>query len=337
MKNKKLILIIGGIAIIATVAIAVIFLTKGDSLIEEPKKTPDFLLETSIGENDFQVTDTRDLDNLDSSASIYFTEDITNVSTVEKLIDTMGFNFERNKSTVETHFSWGDENSDAYFNYFPETNILKINVRTSIKAVINLTRDNAEEVVNRYLNSLGLNYEYEMIKMETTTDTNTVYMSRMLDGYPVETSNRYGATDYLMFSDHGELMYAELLFAKFTNEFNYDVPLIDTEDLLTVINDAGYPKEIRVDDVDFINTTVPTTTYIEGEYSDSVSTVLETVKDCNPTDISLIYYYPQEVGVYVLPTYKINCISAVTYKDSEYSVPSVVYTNAVSPEYISAE
>ena len=76
---------------------------------------------------------------------------------------------------------------------------------------------------------------------------------------------------------------------------------------------------------------------MEGEYSDATSTVIESVQDCNPTDISLVYYYPEATGVYILPAYKLTCLSTAIYEGTEYSVPAIVYTNAVSPEYISAE
>ena len=340
MNKKKWMLIVGGI--VAIIIITIIIITLKTSIEEKGEIVkPDFLLETSIQQkDDLTISKMEDIPELSPASPIYYAEDITNVAAVEELIDNLGFSYKRNKAIVDNHFSWGDENSTAYFNYFTETNTLSINIRESIKAVTPLTRDNAEEIINRYLNGIGLDYEYKMIKIENEEDYTHIYLSRILGEYPIETDNQYGATDYLMFSDRGELVYAELLFAKFTNKLNYNIPLIGTADLLSLINEPEYPKEIRVDDVGFLDDTVLKPMgilQIEGEYSDSTSTVIESVQNCNPTDISLVYYYPEAVGVYVLPTYKLTCISTVNHEEIEYSVPSVVYTNAVSPEYISAE
>jgi hypothetical protein len=340
MNKKKWILVVGGVITVITITIVILALKTSIQEENEIVK-PDFLLEPSIEQGeDLTILEMGDIPRLSSSSAIYYAEDITNVSAVENLIDNLGFSYKRNKAIVDNHFSWGDEDSTAYFNYFTETNILSLNIKKSIKAVLPLTRDNAEEIVNRYLNGIGLDHEYKMIKIENEEDCTHIYLSRILGGYPVETNNQYGATDYLMFSDRGELIYAELLFAKFTNQFNYNIPLIDTKDLLSLINEPEYPKEIRVDDVDFLDDTVlkPVGAYqMEGEYSDATSTVIESVQDCNPTDISLVYYYPEATGVYILPTYKLTCLSTAIYEGTEYSVPAIVYTNAVSPEYISAE
>jgi len=340
MKNKKLILILVGIIVIGLIVLMVIILKDNDTEGGEIK-TPDFLLETSIQQkDDLIISKMEDIPRLSPSSSIYYVEDITNVSAVEKFINNLGFDYKRNKAVVENHFSWGDEDSTAYFNYFTETNVLSINIRQSVKAVIPLTRDNAEEIVNRYLNGAGLDYEYKMLKIESLENSTNVYLSRMLGEYSIEMNNQYGATDSLIFSERGELIYAELLFAKFTNKMDYKIPLIDTRDLLTVINDAKYPKEIRVDDVNFLDEEVvelKEPSQIEGEYGDTASMVIGTVQDCNPTEISLIYYYSGTRGGYILPTYKLTCISKATYEGIEYFIPSVVYTNAISPEYISAE
>jgi len=337
MKNKRLILTIGVVIAVALIATMVILLVK-NTTPEEQGKDPDFLINSSIQESNLEISEFETEEQLDNSLPLYYIEDITNVSVVEEFIDTLGFEYERNKAVVENHFTWGDEDTEAFFNYSTEDNILDIMIREDIRSVVKLTRDNAETVVNSYLNSLGLEYEYKLNKMVPSGEDTILYLSRMLEGYPIETPNTYGATDHLMFSERGNLVYAQLLFAKFTNKLNYNVPLIDVDDLMKVINEEEYPKEIRVDDVDFIEGSENVeTSYIEGEFSSEVVDIIDTVSDCNPMDISIVYYYPRQTGIYLLPAYKLNCVSTATYEETEYSISSIVYTNAVSPEYISSE
>lgn len=327
--------------IIATAIVVTVLLLVNKEKVQdkEETKTPDFLLDTTLqNSEDLEISEMKKTPDISSSAPLYYVEDTTNVSQVEGLIDNLGYSYERNKAIVENHFTWGDENSDAFFSYSTENNILDVNIRTEIKSVTKLNRDNAEKIMNSYLNSLGLDYEYHLVKIVSTSESYTIYLSRMLGDYPIETENQYGYTDYLLFSSDGKLEYAQLLFAKFTNRLNYNVPLIDIEDLLAVINESEYPKQIRVDDLDFIQSTeTEETTYMEGPYDNTTETVIDTVKDCTPTDISLVYFYPKQTGIYILPTYKLSCISTAIYENSEYSVSSIVYTNAVSPEYVSSK
>lgn len=328
-----------GIIATAIVVIVLLLVNKEKVQDKEETKTPDFLLDTTLqNSGDLEISEMKKTPDISSSAPLYYVEDTTNVSQVEGLIDNLGYSYERNKAIVENHFTWGDENSDAFFSYSTENNILDVNIRTEIKSVTKLNRDNTEEIMNSYLNSLGLDYEYHLVKIVSTSESYTIYLSRMFGDYPIETGNQYGYTDYLLFSSDGKLEYAQLLFAKFTNRLNYNVPLIDVEDLLAVINESEYPKQIRVDDLDFIQSTeTEETTYMEGPYDNTTETVIDTVKDCTPTDISLVYFYPKQTGIYILPTYKLSCISTAIYENSEYSVSSIVYTNAVSPEYVSSK
>jgi hypothetical protein len=339
MKNKKLILIIIGIIAIAIITVVALLLKKDTTSQEGEIKVPDSLLDSTLEQSDdLQISEMEKTPDLSASAPLYYAEEITNVSQVEEFIDNLGYSYERNKAVTDNYYTWGDENSDAIFGYSTGDNILDVNIRTEIKALTQLNKDNAESVVTSYLNSLGLDYDYHLSKMVASEEYYTIYLNRMLGDYPIETGNQYGYTDYLLFSSDGQLKYAQLLFVKFTNKLNYNVPLIDTDDLLSVINEAEYPKQIRVDDLDFIQSSeAEETTYMEGPYDDTTETVIATVNDCTPTDISLVYYYPKQTGIYILPTYKLSCISTATYEDSEYSVSSIVYTNAVSPEYISSE
>ncbi len=339
MKNKRLIYIIIGIVATIIVVLTLLLVNKERTKDKEETKTPDFLLDTTLQKSeDLEISEMKKTPDISESAPLYYIEDTTNVSQVEEFIDNLGYNYERNKAVVENHFTWGDESSDAFFSYSTENNILDISIRAEVKSVTKLNRDNAENIMNSYLNSLGLDYEYHLAKIASTSESYTIYLNRMLGDYPIETSNQYGYTDYLLFSSDGKLEYAQLLFAKFTNKLNYNVPLINTEDLLDVINESEYPKQIRVDDLDFIQSAeTEGNTYMEGPFDDTTETVIATVKDCAPTDISLVYFYPKQTGIYILPTYKLSCISTATYENSEYSVSSIVYTNAVSPEYVSSE
>lgn len=337
MEKRQKILIIAGVAIvvIAIGIILVIVLTKHNE--EETKgETPDFLVETPVNtDSELSVSENSDLKEDTTSASMYYAEQLTNISAVESFISKLGFNLDNNDTGTGDHFSWGSSEKGVIFNYSTADNVLEFNITKTSSKTSSIDINDIESDINKYLKNLGLSYDYSVIKLSNSNGETTVYLSRMIGDYPLETMDIYGATDTLTFSEDGDLIYGKLLFAKLTNKQNYILPLITLDDLWTNINDEEYPKEMRIDELSFLDSTAESTGYEEGEYQDSYDTVSSTIKDCSPDSVSLVYMYPGYVDSYVLPTYKLVCISSATYNNTEYSVSTTVYTNAVSPDYIS--
>ena len=114
-------------------------------------------------------------------------------------------------------------------------------------------------------------------------------------------------------------------------EQEYKLPVIDVNYLSSVINEDVYPKEI-ISDLSGIYETLDLP-YLSDEWVN----IENSLNNCEVVGGEIIYLYSDASQNYLLPVYKLESFCEVTYEDSEYSVPATVYTNAVSPEYISAE
>ena len=322
MKKMTLIIIVGvGIVLIL---VGVFFLLKNTT--EKKAQYPEETIEIeSIGTSDEEII--LDDEKIFSSGDYqYYNVEATNVS-VPTFISKLNIKLIREETGVENVKRWVKDTS--YVSYDLTSNYLQFEFSTPIPSTSDLT--SSKGVSDWIYENLKLELACKIDNVFQSGSFQYVYANILLEDTTVDFKGRDDKFSlFFILNSRGDIKSGGLLLLDIAKE-KYMLPLIDYNYLQSVINEEIYPKEI-FSDFGSISDTLELS-YISNDWEK----IEESLDNCNVTEGKVIYYYSDNEQRYLLPVYKLQSFCEVTYQEEIYIVPSTIYTNAVSPEYISAE
>lgn len=247
-------------------------------------------------------------------------EDVRNIAN--------GLGLKQGISEEASFYNWGSGNKKINYNVITNTLfILGDNILT-LDSLNDVNASTFSDLVKKYFN---YEWDYDMFYSDKLKSGETVYYARryLFQDIRIEIDSHNQQTDYIAVKD-GKILYAKLLLTEFVDS-NILLPIISHGELANYINQPKYPKSIYIKRDIFNNDPVfESMEYIPSEYE----AFNNSVNDCKSDNISLVYLYKNMNQGNLTPVYKIESVCSATYKNKSYSVPAVVYTNAINPNYV---
>ncbi len=322
LKNKKVVLI-AFLLFIVVIGLVLFFLLREEETTEYPEKP---VLLNNIGTSDIGIEFEKEIELDSENYPLYETKSIN--TSIQTFMSSIGIDYAREETLDDNQEKWSAENSFVSFD--KTTSYLQFSFESPVNSSSDLTTSSG---ISSWMEEhFGMEKEYEIVNMESQDNGDTyVYADMKLGDIKLEFKGRDDKSSlFLILNDSGDILGGAILLLEFA-ESKYTVPVIDAEELSLYINNELYPKDI-VPDFSGIYNSIGLS-YLSNDWIE----IKENLDNCSIISGEIIYLYADDSQKYVLPVYKLESVCEVTYNTEIYSVPSVVYTNAVDPDYVSTE
>jgi len=321
MKKRTLIIIVG-VGIVMILA-GIFFLLRKN---KKENQYPEEIIEMdSIGTTDEEIV----LDNetiFSSGDYEYYKVEATNVS-IPTFMSNLGIKLIREETGIDNVKRW--VKGTSYVSYDLTNNYLQFEFNTPIPSTSDLT--SSRGISDWIYENLKLNLACKIDNILQSDSSQYVYANILLEDTIIDFKGRDDKFSlFFILNPQGDIKGGGILLLNIIKE-KYVLPLVDYSYLQSVINEEIYPKEVFPDFGSISDT-------LELSYmSDDWEDIEESLNNCRVTEGEMVYYYSNNEQEYLLPAYKLESFCEITYQEELYTVPATIYTNAVSPEYISAE
>lgn len=235
------------------------------------------------------------------------------------------------RSDEGTVYDWTKSPKQIVYNL--SANILTV-TGSDLLLVDDLTNVNSQTFSELFKKYFGLDFLFEVFQNEQRDSGETVYYAKRYidESGMIEIGSFLNQTDYIAV-EGGKIVYAKLLLAEFMNT-NKILPLISRAQLEEFVNQIDYPKDFYPK-MDVLNgdPIFEAIEYVDSEYKK----LLNSINNCQSEEIQVVYLYKNMSQKYLTPAYKLNVLCSAEYEEKQYSIPGVMYVNAIRPELISTE
>lgn len=235
------------------------------------------------------------------------------------------------RSDEGTVYHWAKSPKQIVYNL--SANILTV-TGSDLLLVDDLTNVNSQTFSELFKKYFGLDFLFEVFQNEQRDSGETVYYAKRYidESGMIEIGSFLNQTDYIAV-EGGKIVYAKLLLAEFMNT-NKILPLISRAQLEEFVNQIDYPKDFYPK-MDVLNgdPIFEAIEYVDSEYKK----LLSSINNCQSEEIQVVYLYKNMSQKYLTPAYKLNVLCSAEYEEKQYSIPGVMYVNAIRPELISTE
>lgn len=325
IKNKKIALYVAIILLFVAIVTIIILNTKNkNQYLSEP--VPQKALSTST-----KSVSIKDLAKwVDNEKNfLWEVKDDIQLEKVKQISEENGLKLIRSDESRVYH--WLKNPKQIVYNI--SANILTV-TGSDLLSVTDLTEVNSQTFNELFKKYFGLDFSFEVFKQEQRDTGETVYYAKRYidEDSMIEIGSYMNQTDYIAVKG-GKIVYAKLLLAEFSNTDKI-VPLISRAQLDEFVNQTDYPKDFYPK-MDALNgdPVFEAIEYIDSEYKK----LLNSLNNCQTEDIQVVYLYKNMSQKYLTPVYKLNVLCSAEYKEKKYTIPGIMYLNAISPELISTE
>ena len=321
-KQKLIIGIVGGcLVIIVTLMISV--LTKKDKTDEYPSKTVSI---ESVKTDDTELNIKNGI-NVSNEKNYHYYKLSPVDTSIQTFMSKLGIDLKKQDVQSEYLSLWST--GESYVSFDSSNNYLQFSLEDPIAVRYDLTNNIG---IEKWMKDIfEVDQKYEILESYDNGESQYIYGNILLENIKVEFKGRDDKATILLILDNWGYLKGGSIVLFGTIEEEYSLPSIDIETLSSVINDAIYPKEV-FPDVSGLYDSIDLP-YISQEWRD----IENSADSCEIVDGEIVYLYSDSFQSYLLPVYKLDAFCEVYYEEESYSVPAIVYTNAVSPEYISSE
>ncbi len=286
--------------------------------------------ESLIGGDETKI----ELKSLEEDESIdYKLWEISNKVSLEEInlmISQVNPQLELTEQEEGEYYYWTDD-KEGTFQYSLLRNYLLFNLEEGISwNEVELTASSFSLFAGRYFDKP---WDYKFNSKVPYPDGSTVYYAnrKLPNGLLLETADLYNETDYLTLKD-GKIVSGKILLTEFIDTGKY-VPTLGFEELSKYINLSEYPKSIHLNPGK-----IATILSIEDEYlNDEILELQREITDCRATGSKMVYLYKSFSQELLTPVFKLGLECTVEYQNTEYSVPSTAYVNAIEPNYVTTQ
>lgn len=318
--NKKQIIIIASVVVTVGISVLLFFLLKKDSNYPEEPITQK-VLSTSFKEG----IDTTSLPLVPGDDyELYTVSQKVKLEYLETMASDLGLTLTDSEEGL--FYQWDKGSSQIFYDL--TKNVVLMTLKDGIPSdEAEITGYSFKLFVKKYFKE---DWDYDVFKSEKRSTGETVYYAnRLIDKIPIEMRENNQETDYIATKD-GKILYAQILLTIFDKE-NIQVPIISTSELVNYIDSKYYPKEIYPSYSTLQSTILKQVNYLSEDFEE----IANTIGNCKSTSSKVIYLYKSFNQELLTPVYKLESECTVTYEEEEYSVPAVMYVNAIDPDYIS--
>jgi hypothetical protein len=327
--NKKKLIIIP-LILIFLIGVTVLLFIYFSPKEENEYPTEPIIQESLIGGDNTRI----DVKSLEEDEPVdYKLWEISNKISLEEInlmISQVNPSLELTQQDEGVYYYWTD-NKGSSFQYSLLRNQLVFTLEEGISwNEVELTGDSFSLFVRRYFDK---GWEYRLNSKVVYPDGSTIYYAnrKLPDGLLLETSDLYNETDYLTLQN-GKIVSGRILLTEFIDTEKY-VPVLNFKELSKYINLSDYPKSLY-----FNQGKLATILSIEDEYlNDEILELQKEITDCRATGNKTVYLYKSFSQELLTPVFKLDLECSLEYQNSEYSVPSVAYVNAIDPNYVVAQ
>lgn len=317
--NKKTAFLISALflILIVTIILGIIYLGNRKVYPENPLKMKN--LGTSTVDVDIS---SMEIEPDQKDVPVYFVEPKIHISQVEELISKLSLSLERKDIVRDSYVQWSDGSNSFTYDSIQDT--------VSFQLTEGIPLERNEEAFSTFFSRyFDLEYDFTLINEKKNLDGGvTYYASRNLGDIHIQFGANYEYSDILKFNKEGDLESGILLLAEI-EEYDFYLPIVGEKELREIVNIERYPKE------HFVDTSVLMDMLNIDYLDDSWTEIEESVSDCTGGSSELIFLYKNSNQGYLLPVFKIFSTCKVVKSNSEYSVPTTFYVNAVNPSYVS--
>lgn len=331
-KKKRNIFIIIGIFVIIAIFLAVFFFAKQSKKVPSKGTIEQNSLLTKT--NRKVILNSKSILNSQKVYNLWEVENLYKLKRIEEIAANWGFETVSSIPTISYEWKKGDE----YIFYDLVQNTVYIRSKELRKYTPSgkITNKTFSEIVK---DLFDMDWTYAISRRrQAGEDIEVLYANRMLyDDVPINVNARNFETDHISLQG-GEIGNVKIFIGSFLRN-QEELPMLKIGELQEKLNSKDYPKVVYpnlnvlpeglLDDFSYLNTT--------NDYFNR-KTFENSINNCIQEGVlEVVYLYKYSEQGLLLPTYKLNAKCSATYKGKTYTVPALVFLNAIDPKYLKTE
>lgn len=312
---------------------------------DEDKKTDKVLFDTPLtADKGYTVTIPKNLyeeEELPGSLEVFDVETNEYSNDVATFLVSLGKGGLKKSNTENVLYIWSS--SSDYVEYVPESQSLVAQfgdpVQINTNTQLNSTESGKQVLEYVYSNYLNKQFKFTNVKIVQDGKKYHIQGNRLINNRPLFLPDTNSYSDSIVVDDNSNLYEVRATLVEYEQEGYELVKLVHPSNLAQILKDANYPKEIfqgfnsqiAEDIKNGANTLDPSKGMdnVDGTEYDLPNATFASAKS-----VDLVYYYAGNTYKQLSPTYRIVGEGEIVVSGKKYSVPVIVFANALDPERV---
>lgn len=331
-ENKQLAIIVGTVAFILILFIV--------ALLPDLKKTDLALIEQPLYfYQKRKITIPNDVVKkykVDRKYEIYRVKNDNLNIKVEGIMSQLTINAPTKTNYANIAYSWNNKAGDTVeYDVKNQSMWIKLSNRVNIfPDLVSPSDTQLNELLNRFVQKyVNPKFVYSDYLIERNPGSIKVSGRRVQNGIPLQVPGLVKNYDYIELDDREMLKSARILLAEFNEEAESNLKVVTPKQLVNVIKNPRYPKDINDGKIEGINDlkslTDPKVMTDDIENGTLPYPLFYTAKD-----IEIVYLFANTNQQFLTPVYRLNVSGRIEYKGQEHNVNGIVNASAIDPDYV---